>query len=232
MGESAGAIFVGNLVNTSPDPLFRAAIEMSGSSVVNAPNLGGADPDLAWPQLLGLLNCSSTSDADALDCVREVPANTLRSILEENGLVFSTPPHNNITSLQRPDIAWADGNVAKVPLLIGYTGDDGSMFVDQAADLAMTANLTLLDALRALNMPDELATTFAAWYNSSSPYGAGIENTRDALYKLATDITFGCTSGMVANLTANLLDVPVWQYVYDAVVPSIIWNEWPDLGAW
>ena len=230
MGESAGAISVGNLVNTSPDPLFRAAIEMSGSSVVNAPDLGAADPDLAWPELLGFLNCTGTSNSENLQCVRDVPAETLRSILEDNAIVFSAIQHNNITSLERPDVAWAEGNVAKVPLLIGFTADDGSMFVQEAADTAMALNLTLPEALVALNLPVDLATLIAEYYTPGSVFAGGALNTRDALYKLATDITFACTSEIVANLTSNLLDVPAWLYVYDARTPSMTWDEYPDLG--
>jgi carboxylesterase type B len=233
MGESAGAVAVGNLVNTSPDPLFRAAIEMSGSAVVNAPDFGGSNPDLAWTTLLEYLpSCGNLSEASILDCVRDVSADTLRNIIQDNGIVFSATVHNNVTSLERPDLAWAAGNVAKVPLLIGYTADDGSIFVDQPAALAVAANLTLLDALKTLGLPEAQATAMAAWYSSGSVYGAGINNTRDALYKLATDIVFGCSSGIVANLTSNLLDVPAWEYVYDAVVPSMSRVEGADLGAW
>lgn len=233
IGESAGAVAVGNLVNTSPDPLFRAAIEMSGSAVVSAPDFGGADPDLAWTTLLEYLpSCSNMSDSAVLDCVRNVPADTLRSIIEDNGIVFSATVHNNVTSLERPDLAWAAGDVAKVPLLIGYTGDDGSIFVDQPAALAMAANLTLLEAFTALGLPEAQATTMASWYSPDSVYETGVNNTRDALYKLATHIIFGCSSGIVANLTSNLLNVPVWEYVYDAVVPSMSRVEGADLGAW
>jgi carboxylesterase type B len=233
MGESAGAIAVGNLVNTTPEnPLFRAAIEMSGSSVVVPIDLGGADPDLAWPALVELLNCTGTDNEQVLECVRAVPGAAIQRMLDDNGLVFSTQPHNNITSLEQPDLAWVEGNVVKVPLLIGYTADDGSYFVQEPAALATAANISLRDALVALNFPSTLADSLSAMYGPGSPYYPDIKNTQEAIYQLATDITFGCTSAFVANVTSNLLNVPVWEYRYDAVVSSKSFPGYPDLGAW
>lgn len=230
MGESAGAIAVGNLVNTYPgNPPFRAAIEMSGSSVVSPLDTSGSDPDAAWPTLVELLNCTDTLDDAVLTCMRAVPALTIQSTLDENEIVFSTQPHNNVTSLERPDLAWAEGKVTKVPLLIG---DDGGYFVRQPAALAEAANLTLSDALTALNLPEAVVDTFTKLYGPGSPCATDINSTRAALFQLATDITFGCTSGFVANITSNLLDVPVWQYEFDAVVPSNSFEQWPELGAW
>ena len=233
MGESAGAMAVGNIVNTMPDdPPFRAAIEMSGSSVVAPLDLGGNDADTTWPTLVELLNCTRASDAETLECMRATPAETIKNTLQQNSIVFSTQPANNITILDRPDLAWARGRVARVPLLIGSTADDGGYFVFEAAKSAMAANLSVSEALSALNLPSSIVDILGAMYTPGLPFAKNINNTQDAIFQLATDITFGCTSAFVANVTSSLLGVPVWKYVFDAVVPSNSWAEYPELGAW
>jgi carboxylesterase type B len=233
MGESAGALAVGNLVNTVPNnPPFRAAIEMSGSSVVNPIDFSGSDPDAAWPALVELLNCTNTSDEAVLTCMRALPADTIQTAMNENQLMFTPQPPNNITILEAPDEVWAEGNVARVPLLIGYTGDDGGVFVREPAALATATNLSFADALTALNLPKSVTDILTTAYSPGSPFAPDVNTTQDAFFKFATDITFGCTSGFVANITSRLLDVPVWEYVFDAVVPSNTFADYPELGAW
>ncbi|KAK5704484.1 hypothetical protein LTR17_021866 [Elasticomyces elasticus] len=69
-------------------------------------------------------------------------------------------------------------------------------------------------------------------YAPGSPYAEGANTTQDVVSQIATDFIFRCTSGLVANLTSTLLNVPVWQYVFDAQVPSNTLEEYPDLGVY
>src|SRR3954463_10583477 len=107
MGESAGAVAVGNLINTYPDnPPFRAGVLQSGSSLVKIPPPPSNSDTTTWDSLIGHLNCTDTSDEGILACARAVPADTLVGILESNSLVFSEPIQDNVTALQYPAVSY------------------------------------------------------------------------------------------------------------------------------
>ena len=227
MGESNGAVSVGNLINTYPsNPPFRAGVELSGSAVYTPPNLAAGDLEDEWSQLITLSNCTDTSDAGQLECVRAIDAETLIEILESNNLKFATPVKNNITVLEHADVEWANRNVARVPTLIGSTADDASAFFISTppSDLSIA---TLLET--GLNFDASTAAAIADLY---SPSSGSANSTTQILSQIATDFIFRCSSGFVANLTSTLLDVPVWQYVFDAQVPSNTWSGYPDLGVY
>lgn len=233
MGESAGAVAVGNLVNMWPDnPPFRAAVQMSGSALFEPPLIAAEDPDAAWSALVQLLNCTDTSDDAILECVRAVPAATIQNVLEVNQLVFSDVPRNNVTAPERPDLLWLSGNVSRVPLLIGSTADDGSVFVRTLALAADASGLGLEEILDQAGVDEEVAEQVLVLYGPGSPYSQDLNSTGQILSQFATDIIFRCSSGFVANMTASLLGVPVWQYVFDALTPSNTWEQWPDLGVY
>jgi carboxylesterase type B len=239
MGESAGAMGVGHLINTySDNQPFRAGIQMSGSSVYSLPNLEGGAVDDDWIKLIELLNCTDPSAAGQLACARAVDAETLITILQSNNLKFTDVVKNNITALERPDIAWAAGNVARVPLMIGSTADDASYFAQAmllaaasspSSNTSAASDLTIPTLLETLvGLDPEAAESLAALYTTDSA-----SSTPQALLsRIATDYIFRCTSGLVANLTSTLLDVPAWQYRFDAQVPSNTWEEYPDLGVY
>lgn len=227
MGESAGAMAVGNFINTySDNPPFRAGILQSGSSVVKVPP-GTLNNDITvWTSLVEHLNCSDTSDSGILACVRAMPARTLMDIVEENSILFGDAVADNFTVLEYPGTAWATGNVAKVPILIGSTADDGSVFTLTAGD-----NVTaFIDGAFGAGTP--LSQTISQLYAPDTPATAGLTTGQQIISQIATDATFRCTSGFVANLTSSLLRVPVWQYVFDALVPSNEWEEYPGLGVY
>ncbi len=194
--------------------------------------ISASDPDAAWPALVELLNCTDTADEAILECVRAVPAETIQAVLEANSLVFSDVPANNVTAPERPDLLWLSGNVARVPLLIGSTADDGSVFLRSLALTAEAAGLDLAGFLDQAEVGEDLSQLILGMYGPNSPYSADINSTRDAIYQFATDSIFRCSSGFVANLTSTLLGVPVWQYVFDALMPSNTWQQWPDLGVY
>jgi carboxylesterase type B len=232
MGESAGAVSVGHLVNTMPtDPPFRACVEMSGSSVVSAPQVGESNPDAAWPILLRHLNCHNSTNEAVLACLRAVPARTIQRVLNENELIFNAATLDNITALAGPDVAWANGTVAKVPLMIGSTKNDGSLFVRDFALQADALNVNISTLLTQLQVSKEQIELILRLYGPDSPYG-NFSTAGDILRAYATDSTFRCTSGFVANLTSSILQVPVWQYVFDALVPGNTWEQYPDLGVY
>ncbi|KAK5054509.1 hypothetical protein LTR84_001400 [Exophiala bonariae] len=227
MGESAGAMAVSNFINTYPDdPPFRAGVLQSGSSVVKIPPGTLNDDATAWTGLLEHLNCSNTPDSGILACVRAVPATALKEITETNAILFGDAVLDNFTVLEYPAEAWTMGKVAKVPILIGSTADDGSVFTLSAGD-----NVTaFIEA--SFGVGSALSQSLGQLYAYNAPATAGLTTGQQIIAQIATDATFRCTSGFVANLTSTRLDVPVWQYVFDAVVPSNEWEEYPGLGVY
>jgi carboxylesterase type B len=79
----------------------------------------------AWDSLAQQLNCST--QPDVLECVRAANATTIISILEHSVLNF-TPVKDNITALLDPETARKAGNVARVPVLVGTTAQDGGVY--------------------------------------------------------------------------------------------------------
>lgn len=227
MGESAGAMAVGNFINTYPDdPPFRAGVLQSGSSVVKVPPGMLNDDVTAWTSLVEHLDCSDASDGGIIACVRAVPAAVLKEIVETNAILFGDPFLDNVTVLEYPAEAWSMGNVAKVPILIGSTADDGSVFTLAAGD-----NVTaFIEAT--FGVGSSLSQTLGQIYAPNAPATIGLTTAQQIIAQIATDATFRCTSGFVANLTSTRLDVPAWQYVFDALVPSNEWEEYPGLGVY
>jgi carboxylesterase type B len=232
MGESAGAMGVGHHINTMVgNPPFRAAIEMSGSSIVSAPELSETDPDASWRELLKLLDCDEDDDDEVLECVRAADARDIQTLINENGIQSNQVTQDNVTALERPDVAWAAGDVARVPLMIGSNKDDGSIFVRDAAVLADASGFDIETLLVTMQVPEDQREIILQLYGPNSPYG-NFSTAGDVLYAYSTDATFRCTSGFVANLTSSILGVPIWQYVFDALVPSNTWEEWPEIGVY
>lgn len=222
-GESEGAVAVGELINTYPnEPPFRGAILQSGSGLA-VPTLPGFGQEL-WDDLVELVNCTESSDEDILSCMRDVPAQALQETISTNNLVFNKKYEDNITILENKGAAWATGNVAKVPILIGSTADEGSMS-RRDEDVGDFFNTVFAGE-------PEAAEAFEALYSPDSPATAGRSNNTEILAQIETDFLYRCTSGFVANATSNILDVPVWQYTFDAQVPSNTIEEMPWLGVY
>ncbi|KAK4896570.1 hypothetical protein LTR27_005488 [Elasticomyces elasticus] len=230
MGESAGAVSVGTFINTyAENPPFRAGVQMSGSSIYTLPSVEGGTSDDEWRSLTELLNCTNTSEEELLECVRAVDADTIMQVLERNNLRFTGFTNDNVTVHERPDTAWANRHVARVPIMVGSTANDASVFVMDVPVSNISVG-TLLQC--ALGSDSATAELIASMYAPGSPYAEGANTTQDVVSQIATDFIFRCTSGLVANLTSTLLNVPVWQYVFDAQVPSNTWEEYPDLGVY
>jgi carboxylesterase type B len=238
MGESAGAFEVGNLVNTYLNaPPFRAAIEMSGNAVIDPRTLLGLDPQVSeWDALMTLLNCTNSEDPqEELACARNADAQTIMTLLEANQLLFANAQADNVTAVSRPDLVWAERNAAPIPLLIGNTFDDGSIFVPGLPDRSIPAPsreefTTLLQ--ESLGLDESPSAMFTTAYAPGGPYANGATDYLESFSTILTDLAARCPARFVANLTSTLMNQPTYQYVFNATTPSTTWPQYPGLGVY
>ncbi|KAJ8533455.1 hypothetical protein ON010_g13799 [Phytophthora cinnamomi] len=131
-GESAGAMSVGYQLlayDGRDDGLYRAAIMESGAPAkVPSTYLNTTEWDVYYNNITSAANCSSA--ADTLDCLRQVPVDTLSSIF--NSSVASSASYRPIVDGDfltdvGPALLTA-GKFVHVPILHGVNNDEGSAF--------------------------------------------------------------------------------------------------------
>jgi len=130
-GESAGAMSVGYHLTAyggRDDKLFRAGIMQSGGSIAAGPS-NYTTFQSTYDQLVSEVNC--TDRVDTLQCLREVPFETLNSVL--NGTDGSS--EYNFSPVVDGDLIRNWGSIqlnnhdfVKVPILAGSNTDEGTAF--------------------------------------------------------------------------------------------------------
>ncbi|BFZ55295.1 hypothetical protein PYCC9005_002335 [Savitreella phatthalungensis] len=197
-GESAGGWSVKQLLALPPSgpSQFSGAI-MESEAVTNSYN-GAA----SWTALQTQLGCLT------VDCVRKVDAQKIKSIIEQQSLLFP-PQINGVTAVNdvRPSIT--SGTFAKVPFMLGTNKDEGRAFayvfgLDDTASSATT--------LAKLGVPDAVAN--AGYYGFSDALTYGV---------------FQCPAAEIASL-ATAHGYGVWRYRFEASFPNV--NTFPNAGAY
>jgi carboxylesterase type B len=163
-GESAGGWSVGYQLlayGGRDDGLFRGAIMQSGapahgpSSYTNA-----SDWDIYYNNITAAANCSSA--ADTLECLRQVPIDTLSSIF--NSSVDSSASFSPVIDgdyIQDNGAALlSDGKFVHVPILHGANHDEGSAF----GTWGVNSTEAYLEYLELLGNTAEEAEVLAAVY--------------------------------------------------------------------
>ncbi|MCJ1474787.1 hypothetical protein MMC13_003447 [Lambiella insularis] len=213
-GESAGGYSVKQLLSVPPSPLnFRAAILES-----EAVSLAGSGP-ASWETLVAAVGC--TAAASQIDCVRAVPATTIKSVIEHAALAFP-PTVDNKTETGNVALAITSHTAAQVPFLIGTNAQEGrplaaALGLDEPLDVATFLNATI---------PGEpaLQAAIAATYPLSvyqTPYFA--------ISAIITDLEFLCPASALANL-ASISGYEVWRYYFNATFPNT--QTFPDAGVY
>ncbi|KAF4340620.1 cocaine esterase [Fusarium beomiforme] len=205
-GESAGAGSVDDLITAPPNPLpFRAAILQSGSASINVTPTG------SWKNATKLAGCAEGDFDKVLKCMREVPAEKLKDIVERSMLNFSPLSDDGVTLSNYPrDIRLKskDGPklMARVPVLLGTTADE--------ARLPDFMNITVKDALKNLapTISDLQVPVLKLLYPIGSP---GINNDFDQVTRMATEIGMQCPIRYVAEDFSET-GIKTWRYIYDA----------------
>jgi len=136
-GESAGAMSVAQLM-ASPlaRDLFHGAIAQSGTAAHQFLDLHDARGDLAAATRSGELVLDALGEADASDpagVLRAASVDDLQDAFEAYGdeLTFLLHPNVDGWVLEAP-VAWTfrEGRQAPVPLLLGFTANEGSLLYD------------------------------------------------------------------------------------------------------
>lgn len=206
-GQSAGALSVDALVTEPPQPVpFHAAIYQSGQASIRATN---PTPYAAWQATVDATNC--TDAPSPIDCVRAVPGEELLNLITELAITY-TPIPDNVTysSTAREDrlvSTPADSNIARVPVLIGTTAEEGKTYAlgyNDTQAFLQTAYPRATEAQR--------AAILEAFAIGSTP---SITDTFTQVAAILTHYQFQCTAGLVAGEIAQV-EIPVWRYYFNA----------------
>jgi len=209
-GESAGGYSVKQLIAKPPNPLpFRAAIIQSpGAQLV-----GGVE---SWNALVSAVNCKSASSQ--IDCVRKVPATTIKDIIEKAPLLFP-PVFDDVTAVRDVTKSFTSRTAAKVPLLIGTNADEGTIFA---------AGTTDMNAFVAQNFPGQPALQQAILKAyPTSAYGSPFQTAAAVL----RDFLFQCPASSLSNLTANS-GSNTWRYYFNTTLPNLQSPLLPGAGVY
>lgn len=172
-GESAGAISTDLHVIMTPDnPPFRAAIMQSGSATLTWGESTG------WALLVEGLGCKNTSSQ--LLCLRKKKASEIKDYIERNMLSF-LPVIDNVTTAADLQERRLVGQIAKVPIMMGATSEEGRLFV------AFVGGLGTVDEFLHSTFPNmsELHAALRTLYPLGSP---NLETDFDVISAIYTDM--------------------------------------------
>jgi para-nitrobenzyl esterase len=124
MGESAGAISIGNLLAMpAARGLFHRAILQSGAPSLGPPSRADASELARW--VVGQLGVAADALAD-VPIDRVLAAQERRAL--DHGLGAYAPYVDGVTVPRLPIAAIRDGSAAEIPLLLGTNHDEWNLF--------------------------------------------------------------------------------------------------------
>ncbi|KAH9881118.1 hypothetical protein J1614_001612 [Plenodomus biglobosus] len=125
-GESAGAISVGHhflAYGGRDDGLFRAGIMQSGGVGLGPSFLSYPEQDILYNNILNQTGCTGSNDT--LNCLRDVPAETLKRVFQ--GQQFFPVVDGDMIA-EHPVNALKKGKFVKRPILAGTNTNEGTSF--------------------------------------------------------------------------------------------------------
>nr|XP_034963161.1 cholinesterase-like isoform X2 [Zootoca vivipara] len=227
-GHSAGAASVGfHLLSPASQPLFARAVVQSG-----APNAPWAwkDPEhckLRSLKASQLLDCGNRNHSVAVSCLqeKEVDRGMFQLLMHR---FYPTTDGDFLPD--EPKKLLQSGLLQAKPLLIGITGEDGSVFAlsglsARIEDDGMPTWEQLLEGTMTLverPFEGDVAKTIALKYAED---GHGPEKYRWAMVQLCRDYYFLCPlAEAAAKMAAG--GSPVYTYSFNHHISGSIWQEW------
>ncbi|RHZ69278.1 hypothetical protein CDV55_107398 [Aspergillus turcosus] len=224
-GESAGAYSVGaHLVANGGDNegLFRAAIMESGNAV--GPPWNGTDwHQPMYDRIVNKTGCSTSSDT--LQCLREVPYESLYAVAYEGLEWFAAIDGSFIK--EYPQISYTQGRLAKVPILLGSNTDEGTSFGTTGTNTDEDCINQLISSKRWVLTREEATRLLTFYPNDPAlgcPYGWGNVTwpKLGLMYKryesMAGDLTMAAPRRLLAETMARYTK-QVYSYRWD--VPAL-----------
>ncbi|KAH6880040.1 Alpha/Beta hydrolase protein [Thelonectria olida] len=230
-GESAGARSLGmQLVayDGNSDGLFRSAILESGSSV--AKFVGASAWQSYFDALLAKTGCDTATDK--LDCLRELPWQTLNKIWNgTNPLSVSSPTLSAVVDgdfmTGQGSRLLKDGKFARVPLLIGNNFDEGTGYaktgINTTAQFQSYLSSIGMDSNQVSNLttlyPDNPSVGIPSSYVGRPPaYPWGLQYKRVSAF--AGDYQQHAGRRLMAKSFAGA-GLPVYSYLWNVYVNGI-----------
>ncbi|KAH9960620.1 Alpha/Beta hydrolase protein [Russula dissimulans] len=215
MGHSAGAESVSLAIvrqNSTVVPPFRAAIVLSGVRLSTLPELNFSNFD-AFASAVG---CKMRPGPLRLQCLRGVSASAIHAYTNGPNSGLFVPGADNVTVLSDPLQRIRTHSTPRVPILLGSTEDDGSVFGSIFP-----------------NVPAFLAYQFGSLGNSFHPPDVqklypGLNSTQ-LLATVIRDIWFLCPAKLWCDAFVTSGIKSVYRYSYG---PDSKLQPFPDLGAW
>ncbi|KAK7436644.1 hypothetical protein VKT23_019051 [Stygiomarasmius scandens] len=200
MGQSAGGLSVSAAIVRHPtDPPFRAGILFSGA----VPDMIPTPSFTAFDQFAAGVGCNQTAGEDRLNCLKAVPATTIRTFTNGAGaaLIF-TPIVDNSTFFANNFARIRSKQTARVPIFIGNTQDDGTLFT-----------------IGQTNLTEFLGNGIAPGVSPDLVIPAALR-----------DAAFTCPASLWASGYVQSGISSVFRYEYGAVFPDL--QVFPNAGAW
>jgi cholinesterase len=206
-GESAGSGSVDALITAPPNPVpFDGAIMESGQATIYA---GGDDSATSWEALVKATGCAS---GESLECIRAIPAEELKEILDKLKLPWG-PVHDggatwaNVPRQDRLESGDQESLIARVPILIGSNADEG-----RHSAIGQNDTKAFLQESLPKGTPEKAIETLLQAYPIGSP---GIYTEFDRISAIQTEFSFQCTTKVVAEDSVKA-DINAWRYFYNA----------------
>ncbi|KAK7458144.1 hypothetical protein VKT23_010052 [Stygiomarasmius scandens] len=186
-GESAGAISVSlHMLANGGDTegLFRAGFMQSGSPIPVGDITNGQQ---YYDVLVEQTGCSGS--ADTLQCLREVPYNSLKAAVDASPNIFSyqslklawLPRADGVFLTDNPQRLVQQGKIANIPIISGDCDDEGTLF--SFSTLNITTEAEIREYLKTVILPtisnndlDALLEAYPQDITQGSPFNTGFLN--------------------------------------------------------
>jgi para-nitrobenzyl esterase len=216
-GQSAGAISTSlHLVSPASRGLFQRAIFHSGQASSRTTTLSEAEAQ--GDAFATALGC--TDRANVLACMRLASREQVLGALtaaqqqysEQQGAVRWVPIVDGVEVPDQPRELFRQGRVARIPVIVGATADEGWNYVDRS----FPAGLDVLQYERAVRTEFgmDADSVLRAYPPSAFP------TPKDALARLTADAEVVCEARRVTRMLHHE-GAPVYVYSFDYVVDAV-----------
>ncbi|KAF5531006.1 triacylglycerol lipase V precursor [Fusarium phyllophilum] len=212
-GESAGAMSVDLHVNRHTSA-FRAAMMFSGQMSVGYLGSTARHHDTSyWDNLATVVGCQGP---DQLQCMRDVPADDLINAMGTTGSAF-LPITDNVTIPSDRAERWRNGDIARVPVLMGTVAEEGRGLINRNISLKTFFGAYLSEPLVNTTQQRQILDAYHP-----------VKTDFDTAAAIYTDFVWQCPQAILANISASVN--PTWRFYFNSSVTSLLDAKYSWLG--